>query len=267
VRPDGRWASPVPGDSRLDGTHTTSLCQADAAASFRTGFVQLAARPLYAALLATDGYGNAQAEDRWQTGVAADLVRFGLEHDQDWFSSQVPNWAAQCASSAGSGDDVSIALVINSAVRPSSGSARSGSHRRTAAVTVPARPPGFREPALPRTAPADQRRPGPPPDRTDGEPGGRRTGRRRNRAWAGIAAVAVVLVVGLVLALLLSGHGPRPVTPASSHRPSQSATRAASQSVPRPSPSSSVGLQRPSPGSSTTVPGLSGGTTPSAPPA
>jgi hypothetical protein len=242
VRPDGRWASPVPGDSRLDGTHTTSLCQADAAASFRIGAVQLAGRPLYAALLATDGYGNAQADERWETGVAADLAQFGLEHDQEWFSSQVPDWAAQCASSAGSGDDVSIALVINSAVRPSSGLARPGSGRRPAAVTVPARtiparPSGPGEPSLPQPVPAHRRR-GPLPDRTDGEPEGRRASRRRNRARAGIIAAAVALVVGLVLALLLSGHGPRPVPPAPSHRPSPSATHSPSQPAPRsPSPS------------------------------
>jgi hypothetical protein len=251
VWPDGRWVSPVPGDSRLDGTHTTSLCQADAAASFRVGVVRFAARPLYAALLATDGYGNAQAEDRWQAGVAADVARFGLEHDQDWFSAQVPDWAAQCASSAGSGDDVTIALVINSAVRPSVGPARAGSPRKPAAVTVPARTVPARSPGRPapsgaRTVPVDQRRPDPFRDRAGGEPDGRRAARRRNRVWAGAAAAAVVIAVGLVLALLLSGHGHRPVPPAPSHRPSQAVTH-----PPSPSPSGRAGSPRPSQSPST----------------
>jgi hypothetical protein len=119
IQPDGRSVNPVPDDSALDGLHTTSLCQVGAADAFRIGIVSLDTCPLYAALLATDGFGNAQREDLWQPGFAADLARFGMDHGPDWFTDQLPNWAEQCASAAGSGDDTTLALVINSAVSPS----------------------------------------------------------------------------------------------------------------------------------------------------
>jgi hypothetical protein len=118
VRPDGGALSPVLGDSGLGGWRTTSLCQANAAAAFRVGVVPLTACPLFAVLLATDGFSNAQADVPWQPGFAADLARYGLDHDHGWFAAQVPGWAEQCASAAGSGDDATIALVINSAERP-----------------------------------------------------------------------------------------------------------------------------------------------------
>jgi hypothetical protein len=231
VLADGRSVSPVPHDSRLDGTRTTSLCQADAAASFRIGVIQLAARPLFATLLATDGFGNAQAEDRWQPRLAADLAEFGLNHDQGWFASHVPDWAAQCASSAGSGDDTTIALVMNSAVRPSRRLPRAEPDLTRPAVTVPVTP---HEPAVlsaPRTVPLDHRRPAPPRDREGDHrraPEGRRPGRSRRRTLVWIATAVLMLAAGLVLGLLLSG-------PAAPHRP-RPGPSASTTHQPRPSP-------------------------------
>lgn len=248
VPPDGRPVSPVPGDSRLDGNRTTSLCQADAGAAFRTGVIQLADRPLFAALLATDGFGNAQVEDPWQPGVAADLVRFGLDHDQNWFASRVPDWAAQCASSAGSGDDSTIALVINSAVRPSRAPSRTGDHRKSPAVTVPAEPLELPVPPLPRAAAQDQQRQAASPDRSNRGPESPRPGRPGNRAWAWIAATIAAILIGAVLAFLLTSHGRQPAGPASHQRPSQAVTR-----TPSPSPSVSVSPVRASAGVSSPV--------------
>jgi len=204
VLPDGRPVSPVPQDSRLDGIRTTSLCQSDASASFRVGVIQLDARPLFAALLATDGFGNAQVEDPWQPSVAADLVRFGLDHDQTWFASRIPGWAEQCASSDGSGDDSTIALVINSAVRPGPGLPRGDPRPEAAAATVPAEQPVLPVPSLPGAVAGDQPRHDQSPDHGNRGPGGRRA---RNRAWAWIAVAIAVILAGLLLALLLPGHG------------------------------------------------------------
>src|ERR1700761_9102920 len=125
ARPDGQLIRPVPGDKRLDGRRTTSLCQPDPAASFRTGVVHLAACPLFAVLMATDGYGNAQEQDQWEGAVAADLAQLGREADGPWFDGQLPLWAAECASARGSGDDVTLALMINRAAPPGSGPERS----------------------------------------------------------------------------------------------------------------------------------------------
>jgi hypothetical protein len=178
VLPDGRSPSPVPGDGGPDKSHTASLCQDDASDAFRIGAIQLAERPLFAALLATDGFGNAQTQDPWQAGVAADLARFGLDHDQDWFAAQVPGWAAQCASSVGSGDDSTIALVINSAVRPRRGLSGADPHTetipaQTLELPVPLRP-------APGAGDREQQDRG---DRGDRQPDERRPRRPRWPRW------------------------------------------------------------------------------------
>lgn len=113
VGPDGRSFYPVTADDRLDGQHTTSLCQPDAVASFRAGAHDLREVRLAALLLATDGYGNAQAEEPWQPGVGRDLAELAAQHDHHWFDQQVPGWARRCASSEGSGDDTTIALLLH----------------------------------------------------------------------------------------------------------------------------------------------------------
>jgi hypothetical protein len=112
VRPDGSVFSPVAGDDRLDGRRTTSLCQPDALASFRTSAHDLSQVPLAALLLATDGYGNAQADEPWQPSVARDLAELAASHDRRWFEQEVPGWAQRCASAEGSGDDATIALLL-----------------------------------------------------------------------------------------------------------------------------------------------------------
>ena len=112
VRPDGHGWTPVAGDERLDGFHTTSLCQAGAVGSFRTAAYDLQTEPLLALLLGTDGYGNAQASDPWQPEVAKDIAKLAARHDYRWFDRQLPVWAERCASAEGSGDDTTIALLL-----------------------------------------------------------------------------------------------------------------------------------------------------------
>src|SRR5689334_16102414 len=117
VRPDGSSFSPVAGDDRLDGRRTTSLCQPDALASFRTGAHDLREAPLAALLLATDGYGNAQADEPWQPSVGRDLAELAASRDRHWFGPEVPGWAERCASAEGSGDDATIALLLPGTVQ------------------------------------------------------------------------------------------------------------------------------------------------------
>ena len=113
VRPGGESVVPLPGDDRLDGLLTTSLCQQNAQAAFRIGVHNLGEVPLLALLLATDGFGNAQTADPWQPGVGRDLAELAAEHDHRWFGDQVPKWAERCASAEGSGDDTTIVLLLN----------------------------------------------------------------------------------------------------------------------------------------------------------
>lgn len=112
VHPDGGYSCPVPGDDRLDGLRTTSLCQPNALGAFRVGAYDLAAQPLAVLLLATDGYGNAQAADPWQPQWARDMAGLAAERDAEWFARQLPGWAELCASGEGSGDDTTIALLL-----------------------------------------------------------------------------------------------------------------------------------------------------------
>jgi len=135
VLQDGRLETPVPADTSLDGTQTTSMCQPNAVSAFRVALVSLAITPVFAVFAATDGYGNAQAHENWRLRWARDLVSLGVEHGMDWIGTQLPGWAAVCASSDGSGDDTTVALALNTA----------------AALTAPPR----REPRLP--SPAEQR--------------------------------------------------------------------------------------------------------------
>jgi hypothetical protein len=142
IRPDGEGWTPVAGDDRLDGFHTTSLCQAGAVASFRAAAHDLRTEPLLALLLSTDGYGNAQASDPWQPTVAREVAELAIQHDAAWFRRQLPVWAERCASAAGSRDDTTIAMLL----APDS--------RQLAAAAQPAAAPDPAAEPPPGTAPA-----------------------------------------------------------------------------------------------------------------
>ncbi|HET9894806.1 MAG TPA: protein phosphatase 2C domain-containing protein [Streptosporangiaceae bacterium] len=139
---DGRHLEPVPTDSRLDGTRTTSLCQADAVSAFRVGLVSLAKTPAFAVFISTDGYGNAQADMNWQQVFSADLVRLGMEHGARWIGGQLKEWVTVCASSDGSGDDTTVALALNQAavLTPPPRPRRRVSDSTTLLATLPSRP-------------------------------------------------------------------------------------------------------------------------------
>jgi Protein phosphatase 2C len=128
IRPDGRPLLPVPGDPSLDGHQTTSLCTVRAEDEFRVGVVHIATSALLGVLLATDGYGNAQADDPWADSVSADLAELISDRPPEWLAAQLPLWASRCASTDGSADDTTIALLI----------APSVAAERPEAPTVPA---------------------------------------------------------------------------------------------------------------------------------
>lgn len=112
VRYDGATSAPVPGDPALDGRHTTSLCTPHATDLFRIAVIDLNKEGIGAVLLATDGFGNAQIEDSWYQSVGRDVARLVREHGIGWVGQHLSNWTARCASSEGSGDDTSVALLL-----------------------------------------------------------------------------------------------------------------------------------------------------------
>lgn len=115
VRPDGSASLPVPTDPLLDGMVTTSLCGRDPSADFRVAVTDTSADPLLALMLATDGYGNAQLIEAWPNAFSSDLAWLLRHRDEQWLASQLPAWAARCASADGSADDTTVALLISPA--------------------------------------------------------------------------------------------------------------------------------------------------------
>ncbi len=177
ILPDGRELTPVPTDSRLDGTSTTSLCQPDAVSSFRVALVNLGKTPVFGVFASTDGYSNAQAEDNWRQTLAADLVRLASANGTSWIGDELPGWAATCASSDGSGDDTTVAIVLNTSVALAPPARRerqapfAGPGRTLAYETVPGdAPPGRPGQSAAEAETADQRRPAHEQRRPAGEP-------------------------------------------------------------------------------------------------
>jgi protein phosphatase 2C-like protein len=112
IRPDGTALLAVPGDPLLDGRHTTSLCSPGAGDSFRVAAVDLAGTAVLGALLATDGYGNAQVAQVWESVVSAELAGPIVSRPLSWMASQLQAQAGQCASVDGSADDTTLALLL-----------------------------------------------------------------------------------------------------------------------------------------------------------
>lgn len=115
VRIDGTLELPVPMDPALDGLVTTSLCGKNPIADFRVAVVSTDQTPLLALMLATDGYGNAQMLEEWPTSFSKDMAWLLRERDTSWIETQLPTWAARCASADGSADDTTVALLISPA--------------------------------------------------------------------------------------------------------------------------------------------------------
>jgi len=112
IRPDGRALLAVPGDPLLDGRHTTSLCSLGAEDSFRVAEVDLAGMAVLGALLATDGYGNAQVAQVWESVLSAEFAGLITTRPVSWMTSQLQAQAGQCASVDGSADDTTLALLL-----------------------------------------------------------------------------------------------------------------------------------------------------------
>jgi serine/threonine protein phosphatase PrpC len=112
IRRDGTALLAVPGDPLLDGRHTTSLCSHGAGDSFRVAVVDLTRTAVLGALLATDGYGNAQVAQVWESVVSAEFAGPIATRPLSWMASQLQAQAGQCASVDGSADDTTLALLV-----------------------------------------------------------------------------------------------------------------------------------------------------------
>jgi len=107
----GSVRSPVPGDDRLIGNETTSLCDPQAAASFRLHFQHITRLPPEAILLATDGYSNSFADDADLHLAASTLLSHLRTDGPESIQALLPGWLAGTSQMA-SGDDISLALLF-----------------------------------------------------------------------------------------------------------------------------------------------------------
>lgn len=106
----GEVSRPLPGDERLFGNETTSLCAFDAWRDFRVCFQTVANTPPALILLSTDGYANSFRHEADFLKVGSDIFEMirvdGLGH----VSESLEEWLAE-STRAGSGDDVTMSIL------------------------------------------------------------------------------------------------------------------------------------------------------------
>jgi serine/threonine protein phosphatase PrpC len=105
---DGRCLRPVPGDGRLVGGETTSLCLPTAGADFRFASLDRE-EAVEIVLLATDGYGNSFAEEEWWPDVLNDIAGFVDARGHRDLAERLPDWLSESALVGG--DDVTVAVL------------------------------------------------------------------------------------------------------------------------------------------------------------
>ena len=175
--------APVPGDDRLVGGETTSLCLPTAVDDART--VVLGAPLPDLVLLTSDGYANSFASPTWREEVGFDLLRHVERLGIDGVEEQLASWLGESAIAAG--DDVSMALIH-----------RSTTDHRPAAATAAA------PVATPAAAGAAPRR-------------------GRGRIGAVVGAVAVAALVGGLAGWFLADDGDASVAVVATTGPSSTA--------------------------------------------
>jgi Protein phosphatase 2C len=109
---DGDITRPLPKDPKLDGIHTTSLSQTDAAASMRVAVLDLDVRDLRLALAVTDGFAAPQLDGTgWWRQVGEELGAHLMEHGPGWIHDKLPGWLEEPARTGG--DDTTMALLLS----------------------------------------------------------------------------------------------------------------------------------------------------------
>ena len=97
-------------DEMLLGNETYSLAQKEAWKHIRVHFQMIGERPPALIMLSTDGYSNSFVSPQDFDQVGTDLLAMLRQEGVTAIEAKLPEWLAQ-ASSAGSGDDVTVVLV------------------------------------------------------------------------------------------------------------------------------------------------------------
>ncbi|HET7690626.1 MAG TPA: protein phosphatase 2C domain-containing protein [Nocardioidaceae bacterium] len=195
IRTHGFATRPVPGDTRLVGGQTTSLCLETAADDFRFAGLPDTADPDLV-LLASDGYGNSFADTDWWQGLVGDFAWFVETNGFAQLESQLPTWLEESAHVGG--DDVTAVVVVREplvvpAAAPAPASAVGSPAAEVTPVASAVEPPADRTLPLPEEPQEDLTETVQPP-----------ASRSRGALLAVLAALVVVAVVA-ALVLLLGG--------------------------------------------------------------
>lgn len=126
---DGSVEQPVPWDGRCEGVVTTSLCDKDAADSFRSYVVDFRNRPAAACCLGSDGIEDAYRDTYEELGgshvlmggvhtfykdLLCRLAKIGQEEFGIYLKNMLPDFSEKGRfSRSGSGDDVSVAGIVD----------------------------------------------------------------------------------------------------------------------------------------------------------
>src|SRR6516165_8599628 len=97
---------------RRSATATSCASARTARRCWRCPAVDLTSTAVLGALLATDGYGNAQVAQVWEDVVSAELAGPITTRPLSWMANQLQAQAGQCASVDGSADDTTLALLV-----------------------------------------------------------------------------------------------------------------------------------------------------------
>jgi hypothetical protein len=121
---DGTADQPIPWDERCQGNQTTSLCDEDAADSFRSRILDLQERPVAACYLGSDGVEDAYRSDEgthtFYRVLSCKRMELGQEAFMEYLQELLPKFSAWgMFSKVGSRDDVSVACIADEdALRP-----------------------------------------------------------------------------------------------------------------------------------------------------
>ncbi|MBN1920126.1 MAG: protein phosphatase 2C domain-containing protein [Anaerolineae bacterium] len=117
VSENGEVARPMPEDKRLFANQTTSLCIPDAWRDFRIRFQTLTGELPALILLSTDGYANSFVNEEAFIKVGSDIWDILRNEGLDVVKANLEGWLNQ-ASTAGSGDDITLALLCRTELLP-----------------------------------------------------------------------------------------------------------------------------------------------------
>ncbi len=106
----GAITQPMPGDDRLIGNQTTSMCLPTATEDFRVAVVELDDDPIRFVSITTDGYANAFVSADWAEEVGRDLRGHLDENGLSWVEARLNEWLSESASVGG--DDVTMGLLV-----------------------------------------------------------------------------------------------------------------------------------------------------------